>query len=330
MNNVARSDAPPRRMVRHVFWKYPLLSLVLLLVIGALAFVVGSPDSQRATISATAIPDPGGSILAFTQELDGSASSSGNAAQYGVGNPAQTFVVLPLRSALPLLVGPITVPGLPTLQGSEVKAALATFNAANAVQQQSWASAYDKALGTITPTAGGGAMAAVGSPTYTKIGGLHGDIGPVPTLVEADLFLAQTGYLERYLQSVDPGHSLHLVNIWLYDQPQMLNTAVHLKLTDDQWGMVKERGFTVGPWYLAVPAVFHIYFPKGATGTGFILWNLAFAALLLFAVPLTPGLRDLPKVLKIYRFMYRYPKPGELDQPAMRERHGTTHGGPES
>lgn len=133
--------------------------------------------------------------------------------------------------------------------------------------------------------------------------------------------------MERYLQSVDPGHSLHLVNIWLYDDPQMLNTAVALGLTDDQWGMVKERGFSVGPWYLAIPAVFHIYFPAGTTGTGFILWNLGFAVLLMFAVPLIPGLRDLPKVLRIYRFIYRYPKPGELDQPAMRERHGPVHGG---
>ena len=324
-----RSDAPPRRMVRHVFWKYPLISVVLLVVVGVVAFVVGSPNSERATISPTSIRDPGGAILAFTQELDGSASSSGNATQYGVGDPAQAFVVLPLRSALPLLVGPLTVPGLPTLQGRDVSAALSTFDAASATQQQSWASAYDTALGTITPSAGG-AMAGVASPDYTKIGGLHGEVGPVPTLVEADLFLAQTGYLERYLQSVDPGHSFHLVNIWLYDDPQLLNTAVDLGLTDDQWGMVKERGFAVGPWYLAVPAVFHIYFPRGATGTGFILWNLAFAAVLLFVVPLAPGLRDLPKVLRIYRFIYRYPKPGELDQPAMRERHGTTHGGPES
>lgn len=70
--------------------------------------------------------------------------------------------------------------------------------------------------------------------------------------------------------------------------------------------------------------------PGGTTGTGFILWNLGFAVLLMFAVPLIRGLRDLPKVLRIYRFIYRYPKPGELDQPALRERHGPVHGGPES
>ncbi len=91
--------------------------------------------------------------------------------------------------------------------------------------------------------------------------------------------------------------------------------------------MVKERGFSVGPWYLAIPAVFHVYFPGGATGQGFVLWNLLFAAILLFFVPLIPGVRDIPRYLKLYRFIYRYPVPGELEKPAFVEQHGATHGG---
>ncbi len=65
----------------------------------------------------------------------------------------------------------------------------------------------------------------------------------------------------------------------------MLNTAVDQGLTDDQWGMVKERGFSVGPWYLIIPAVIHVKLPGGEGGPGFILWNLLFAAILLFVVP---------------------------------------------
>jgi hypothetical protein len=188
-----------------------------------------------------------------------------------------------------------------------------------------WASNYDKALGGITPMASGGM--GVMSPDYGKVSTLQGDFGPVPALVEADLYLAQGGYLEQYLQAVDPGHSFHLTNIWLYDHPNLLGTAVAQGLTDDQWGMVKERGFPVGPWYLFVPAVFHVYFPAGATGPGFVLWNLAFAAILLFVVPLVPGVRSLPKYLKLYRFIYRYPKRGEMESPELRERHGPVHGG---
>src|SRR5215469_16715524 len=322
------SDRPPERLVRHVFWKYPILSVVLLVLVAVLAAAIGSPNWPRDTIAGATKDNPGGAVMAFTQELDGTATSSGNAQEFGIGDPGQVFVLGPLHAATPLL-GQISLPNLPTLQASDVQQAISTYDAASPDQQMTWASNYDKALGTIAPTGGGAMSAGTPSPDYTKIGTLKGDFGPVPVLVEADLQLAQTGYLEQYLQSVDPGHSYHLTNIWLYDHPNMLNTAVDQGLTDDQWGMVKERGFSVGPWYLFIPAIFHVYFPAGTTGQGFVLWNLLFAAILLFIIPLVPGLRDLPRYLQLYRFIYRYPAPGELERPAFSERHGATHGGVE-
>jgi hypothetical protein len=309
------SDRPSERLVRHVFWKYPLLSVVLLVVVAVLAAIVGSPNYPRDTIAGVTRADPGGGILAFTQELDGTSSSSANAQEFGMGDPGQVFVLTPLRQAAPLL-------GSNTLQQ-----AIATYDGASATQQQAWASNYGKALGTIMPSGGGAMSSGIPSPDFSKIDTLKGDFGPIPVLVKADLQLAQNGYLEQYLQAVDPGHSYHLTNIWLYDHPQMLNTAVAQGLTDDQWGMVKERGFSVGPWYLAIPAVFHVYFPGGVTGPGFILWNLLFAAFLLFVIPLVPGVRDIPRYLKLYRFIYRYPVKGDFEKPAWRERHGATHGG---
>ncbi len=336
-----RTDAPPGRMVRHVFWKYPIISVVMMVVVAVLAAALGSPNHPKDTIAGAASSNPGGAVLAFTQELDGTASSSGNAKEFGMGDPGQVFVLDPLRAALPLL-GQIRVPNMPTLHASDVRHAITTYSSASADQQMKWSSAYDKALATILPSGGSamsgsstssgsagssGAMSATPSPDYTKIGTLKGQFGPVPVLAEADLKLAQTGYLETHLLAVNPGHSFHLVNIWLYDHPNMLNTAMAQGLTDDQWGMVKERGFSIGPWYLAIPSVFHVYFPGGTTGSGFVLWNVLFLLILLFVIPLVPGLRDLPKRLKLYRFMYRYPTPGELDKPAFRERHGSTHGG---
>ncbi len=311
------SDRPPERLVRHVFWKYPILAVVLLVVVAVLAAAVGSPNWPKDTIASVTKNNPGGTILAFTQELDGTATSTGNAAEFGMGDPGQVFVLGPLHQAAPLL-------------GSDVQSAVATYDAASTQQQQAWASTYEKALGTITASGGGEMSAGIPSPDFSKIDTLKGDFGPVPLLVKADLQLAQSGYLEQYLEAVEPGHSFHLVNIWLYDHPNMLNTAVDQGLTDDQWGMVKERGFPVGPWYLFIPAVFHVYFPGGTTGQGFVLWNLLFAAILLFIVPLVPGVRDIPRYLKLYRFIYHYPTPGELDKPAFAERHGATHGGVEA
>jgi hypothetical protein len=310
------SDRPPERLVRHVFWKYPLLSVVLLVLVAVLAAAVGSPNWPRDTIAAVTKDNPGGAVLAFTQELDGTATSTSNAQEFGMGDPGQVFVLGPLRQVAPLW-------------RADVRAALAAYDAASPQQQQAWAKSYDDALGTIMPS-GGGEMEGTPSPDFSKIDTLKGDFGPIPTLVKADLQLAQNGFLEQYLQAVEPGHSYHLTNIWLYDHPNMLNTAVAEGLTDDQWGMVKERGFSVGPWYLFIPAVFHVYFPGGVTGQWFVIWNLLFAAILMFVVPLVPGVRDIPRYLKLYRFIYRYPVPGELEKPAFVEQHGATHGGVEA
>ena len=299
-----RGDSPPERPVRHVFWKYPIVAAIMLVVVMLLAALVGSPNWPRDTIASVAKQDPGGAILAFTQELDGSSVSEMNAQEFGMGDPAQIFVIGPLTQAAPLL-------------GQPVDSDLTTYANASADQRLAWATAYDKALGMITPMASGGDGMGVASPDYTKLGTLTGDFGPVPALTQAALKLAQTGYLEQYLLSVDPGHSFHLVNIWLYDHPAMLNTAVANGLTDDQWGMVKERGFAVGPWYLFLPAVIHVKLPNGADGAGFVIDNLVLALFFLFAVPLVPGLRSLPKYLKIYRLIYRYPRRGELDEPEL-------------
>jgi hypothetical protein len=116
-----------------------------------------------------------------------------------------------------------------------------------------------------------GGMETAMSPNYAKIGTLHGDFGPVPAMVRADVQLARSGHLEQYLEARDPGHTLHLVTIWIYDHPKMLNDAVANGLTDDQWGMVKERDYNVGPWYLIIPAIIHVERPGGVTGTGFVL-----------------------------------------------------------
>jgi hypothetical protein len=292
-----RADAarPPEHHVRHCFWKYPLIALAVAIAIAVVALAVGSPNAPRDTIAGVTQKEPGGAVLAFTQELDGTAASWANHQERGVGLPSETFVLGPAEDFAPLL-------------GSQVQSAVQTYRAASAEQQQSWAKAYDQALDSITPKSeGAGAMEGTPSPDYAKLGTLQGDFGPVPLLVQTDLTLAQEGHLDHYLLSQDPGHSLHLQVIWLYDHPSLLNTATALGLTDDQWGMVKERGFSVGPWYLAIPAIVHIKLPGGEAGTGFTLWNLLFALLFLFVVPLVPGVRDLPRYLRLYRFMYRYP-----------------------
>jgi hypothetical protein len=285
--------------VRHAYWKYPIIALALAVVLGLLGVFAGSPNSPRATIASTARQDPGGAVLAFTQELAGMSASTGNEQEFGLEPPGELFVTGPLRSFARLL-------------GGNVAAGLAQYQSASASQQATWANNYLKALGTITPEQmGGEEMETAVSPDYAKIGTLHGDFGPVPAMVRADVRLARSGHLAQYLEARDPGHTLHLVTIWLYDHPKMLNDAVANGLTDDQWGMVKERDYNVGPWYLIIPAIIHVKFPNGVTGTGFVLWNLLVALLFIFVLPLVPGVRSLPRLLRLPRLIVRRPTSGE-------------------
>jgi hypothetical protein len=295
--------------VRHVFWKYPLFAVAAAGVIALLAATVGSPDWPRDSIKAVATDDPGGAVLAYTQELDGTASSWSNVREPGFGRPDDMFVIGPVSDFAPLL-------------GPAAQEAVATWRSASPDQQRAWASSYHHALDGITPSdAMGGMNAGMGgtpSPDIGKVSGLHGNFGPVPTLVQTTLTLARDGHLDHDLLAMDPGHSFHLVNLWLYDHPHMLNQASAAGLTDDQWGMVKERGFAIGPWYLIIPNIVHVKFPHGSTGGPFVAWNLLIAVFFMFGLTLIPGLRDLPRHLRLYRFIYRYPTPTEARPPQER------------
>ena len=194
------TDRPPDRLVRHVFWKYPLLAFVLLVIVAVLAGFVGSPNWPRDTIATVTQKDPGGAIMAFTQELDGTATSTGNAQEFGMSDPGQVFVLGPLHLAAPLLA-------------SDVVAALGTYDAASPDQRQVWASAYDKALGSITAQGGGTMGGGTPSPDYKRIGTLKGDFGPVPVLVQADLQLAQNGHdFSNWGKAIAELHSLNVIH----------------------------------------------------------------------------------------------------------------------
>ena len=298
------SSEPPARYVRHAFWKYPLIAVAIAAALVVLAVVAGSPNWPRATLQNTDTKDPGGALLAMTMELDGMSASWSNKNEPGMpGTPAETFVIVPVRAHGELLH-----------PHGAVSDALTQYDQATPDQRLRWASNYHQALDSITPISGGsqmGGMGAVQSPDYMKVDSLTGDFGPVPVLVKADLELAQDGELDDHLEGLEPGHTLHLVNIALYDRPLMLNQATAEGLTDDQWGMIKERGFAVGPWYLIVPAIIHVELPGGSNGLGFALWNGLFALIVILALPLIPGLRDLPRRLKLYRLIYRYPIPSD-------------------
>jgi hypothetical protein len=289
-------------LVTHCFWRYPVLALVLALAVALLGFTAGSPFWPRATIAKVAAIQPGGTVWAVAQQLDGSSASNTIAMQPGIHDPAEALVIKPLQSAKWTL-------------SSAQNQALAEYLAAAPAQQQKWAMNYDNAIKKGLGIGSGGGMGDLTPvPKMEMINELKGNFGPVPVMAKTILELAGNGYLETYFQGVSPYHVYQYTNIWLYDEPHMLNTAIHNGLTDDQWGMIKERGYPVGPWYLIFPAIAHVLLPSGSTGPGFIFWNGVIAIFFVVIFPLIPGLRDIPDKLKLYRFVYAVdPKDTETD-----------------
>jgi len=275
-------------VVVHGYWKYPILMVGLLVAVITAGVWLGSPLSPRATIKSSALQEPGGTIWAVSQQLDGSAVSYTDPYAYGMKDPAQRLVLDPLESARWFL-------------SQRQRQALNTYLRAPVSDRVNWARNYDKAIQKNFPVS---KSAYTPVPKMSDIAMLQGNFGPVPVMADTILSLAQKGYLETYFQGTSPENVFEYTDVWLYDQPLLLNTAIRNGLTDDQWGMIKERGFVPGPWYLIIPAIFHVKFPGGSTGLGFMFWNSLLAIFVVVLFPLIPGLKDIPRYLGLYKLIY--------------------------
>ncbi len=275
-------------IVVHGYWKYPILIVVLLAAVITAGIWLGSPQWPRATIKNSALKEPGGTIWAVSQELDGAAVSYSDPYAYGMNDPAQRLVIDPLESVRWFL-------------SQRQRQALDTYVSTSVSKRVNWAKNYDKAIQKNIPVSKSDYTPV---PKMSDIAGLKGNFGPVPVIANTILALAKNGYLETYFQGISPENVFEYTNIWLYDRPLLLNTAIRNGLTDDQWGMIKERGFVPGPWYLIIPAIFHVKFPGGSNGLGFIFWNSLLAIFVVVLFPLIPGLRDIPKYIGLYKFIY--------------------------
>lgn len=230
-------------------------------------------------------------------------------------NTWQDFVVAPLR----------------TLRDPQVDAAIEQWDAADAKQQQAWARAYDKALVEGTQSSGSVSIA-------------DGDYGPLPTLVDAQLSMAVSGQLDAALlytnastlsggtvwysndqtrallyfgdsgnggagaDCINPGEPTPKDNgCWYY------NLAVNNEgpryggyLAGDTWGVINEVGNWPGAWWL-FPYSFWYQWGPGLTSQSADLYAMVatgLVTLVFLAVPWIPGVRDIPRVTRLYRLMW--------------------------
>ena len=276
--------------------------LVVLILTVTLAVVFGSPDEKSITIKAWSTAAPVDFAQTAFGELDGTSTSAGYGAPDNTASTGQQLgplqlakwvgVRIPINSARDFVLNPLaSQPDLPTLS-----AALATYRQASSAQRSAWLAAYAKGEGTMAFTNGAITISAPGA-------------GPVPVLVRDITAMARSGALDESLLS---GNAFYTTNytkslLFISDGGYLAQLAQHQHLLGTQWGMMNETGSYPGQAWLWL-YTFWYQIPPFSTSTNadVLVWGtmMLLSAVLLF-LPFIPGLRSIPRRLKIYRLIWR-------------------------
>jgi hypothetical protein len=197
-------------------------------------------------------------------------------------DPAQDFVIVPLTQTAPI--------------NPAVRAALATYNAASASQQNKWATNYLNA-----------------APKIKFVGGVPvlppGNYGPVPVMLAAQLALAQSGAIDADLiaQRQFYGTDYSKPLLFLADGGYYTDRATAENLTGDQWGVMNETGSYPGqPWLWMFQLWYHLPGWRNSANVDLIaIYMTGLATLLLLFIPFIPGLRDIPRWIPVHRLVWR-------------------------
>lgn len=278
--------------------------VVALLTLG-LSIVLGSPDDPAVTIRQWASADPVDFVQTAATELAGTSETATYGPPYNNGtgfvqylgpvslqklagvtepiNPAQTFVLQPLRLAQAV------TPGLAR--------ALTTYNDASAAQRSAWNAAFAKADAHLR---------IVGNQLIVP----RGSYGPLPTLLSDLLVIARSGGLDAALESHSAFYGTNYTKplMFLADGQYFagLGAQRHL-LGTPQWGMTNETGNFPGQSWLWLYTFWYQVNPMASSSNGdvevmaiMVVLTLAFAF-----VPYIPGLRRLPEHIPLYRAIWR-------------------------
>jgi hypothetical protein len=283
-----------------------IATLVVFLLVFALASLLSSPDEPPVTIATWAKLAPADFMATTASELAGTSETATYGPPYsrhtptddtqriivswqllaGVDQPinaAKTFVLKPLSSVSP---------GNPKLQK-----ALLRYKAASSSQQKVWSTNYLTAVKHV--------KFINGQPKLPKA-----NDGPVPVIVSNELVLAKSGAIDASLLSQQPFYGTNYTKplLFIEDGNYFSSIAKSEHLYGTQWGVMNETGSYPGqPWLWLYTLWYQIPSFAASVNVDLIAIYLTGAAtLLLLLVPFIPGLRDIPKLIPIHRLIWRY------------------------
>jgi hypothetical protein len=277
------------------------LAVAVLVVL--LAVVFSSPDEPAVTLKTWSTADPVDFAQTATTELAGTSAlaaygppynSTADSAQHiGFFEPAQWFGVhQPIDTAQDFVLGPLRT--LPNQRGTQ--AALNAYTSAPAAQQNTWNTAYEKAVANATDVNGSLRVPA-------------GSYGPVGVIVASLTAMAQTGGLDGTLLSGGQFYNTNYTKplLFLADGTYLANQAGAQHLQGTQWGMMNETGNYPGQAWLWLYTMWYQVPPmKTSHNADLEVWTImmVLSAGLIF-LPFIPILRSLPRWSRVYRLIWR-------------------------
>jgi hypothetical protein len=281
------------------------MAISFVLILGLAAFL-SSPDVGSVTIQSWSKADPVDFVTTANDELAGQSGSAQYGPPYNNGSGAvqsvgrispQTWGGVHLNVDQPndFVINPLQQAAS---NDAQLTQAIATWQGASADQQGTWHDAYAKALQDAKVDNGQVTVA-------------DGDYGPVPQLANRLLGLAQAGALDGLLLSSNHFYQTDYTKALLFmgDGGYLSSLADGQHLTGDQWGMMNETGLYPGQTWLWLYTMWYQLPPFNSAWASFtdlaVVVMMGILSALLLLVPFIPGLRDIPRLIPIYRLIWR-------------------------
>ena len=278
------------------------LVVVAVLVFG-LAATLSSPDAPPLTVQQVAKTAPLTFLQTALGELNGTDSINSYGPPYNSGSDSvQSLgpislqrlagVRIPINTAQDMVLGPLR--DVAQMEPS-VARALRTFDQASTAQQGTWEAAYGQALAKVHPQ---------GTTVQLPAGGY----GPVAPMLAGLLTLGRSGLLEPAVDNSPRIYSTDNTKSILFLQATALPAAAaRSHLVGSQWGMMNETGNYPGQAWLwlytlgyQIPA-----YASSPNADALVMASIFVLTLLLMLVPWIPGLNRLPRLLGVYRLIWR-------------------------
>jgi len=276
--------------------------LVVVILTAALALVFSSPDEKAITLKTWSNADAVDFARTAGDELSGTSGVAGYGAPYNNGGTAQHWgflapakwmgVHIPINTATDFVLDPLqSQPAQPALT-----AAINQWKMASSSTVTAWTDAYTKAEPNMTYTNGQVKIPSSGT-------------GPMPVLINYLTQMARTGALDQALVTQNGFYTTNYTKplLFLSDGSYLASLGAAQHLGGDQWGMMNETGQYPGQAWLWLYTFWYQIPPYNASASGdFLVWGtMMILTALMVLLPFIPGLRSIPRRLKIYRIIWR-------------------------